>query len=274
MSIESCFCEVTQVRGCVRFATTEGSSSSRVPVDKFLNLRYPCRRNTAKRGGMWTDRVYLGPAPSEEDCAQVGRDDYEERARRECMAYIEAIRKVVGMEPEGARLRVARQAHDYGSYLEVVCEYDGNSPDAANYAARCDEQAPTTWEAAGMTTPSGTGTASQQSGKRYVGTRTPDECVVIVINSEGAEELLDPRFDLRNHSPDGFNWGYSGSGPAQLALALLADALGDDERAQDIYQDFKFKVVARFDTDQFELSQIEIQQTVARLEAERGNKRG
>jgi len=28
-----------------------------------------------------------------------------------------------------------------------------------------------------------------------------------------------PRSDLRNHSPNGFEWGYSGSGPAQLALA-------------------------------------------------------
>ena len=41
------------------------------------------------------------------------------------------------------------------------------------------------------------------------------------------------------HSPTGFEWGYVGSGPAQLSLALLADALGDDERAQDLYQQFK-----------------------------------
>jgi len=34
---------------------------------------------------------------------------------------------------------------------------------------------------------------------------------------------LNPRSDLMNHSPDGFNWGYGGSGPAQLALAILAD---------------------------------------------------
>ena len=26
-----------------------------------------------------------------------------------------------------------------------------------------------------------------------------------------------------NHSPDGFNWGYLGSGPAQLALAILLE---------------------------------------------------
>lgn len=55
---------------------------------------------------------------------------------------------------------------------------------------------------------------------------------------------LNPRYDLRNHSPTGFNWGYGGSGPAQLALALLADFLGDDEAALRGYQGFKFEVVA------------------------------
>lgn len=38
--------------------------------------------------------------------------------------------------------------------------------------------------------------------------------------------LLSPRNDVRNHSPDGFQWGYGGSGPAQLALALCLDVLG------------------------------------------------
>lgn len=48
---------------------------------------------------------------------------------------------------------------------------------------------------------------------------------------------------LRNHSPDGFNWGYGGSGPAQLALAILLVYMVAEE-ALSIYQDFKFKVVA------------------------------
>ena len=52
------------------------------------------------------------------------------------------------------------------------------------------------------------------------------------------------RLDLLNHSPTGFGWGYDGSGPAQLALALLADALADDDRAVRLHQEFKFKVVA------------------------------
>jgi hypothetical protein len=61
----------------------------------------------------------------------------------------------------------------------------------------------------------------------------------------GVEELLPLRLDLRNHSPSGFAWGYRGSGPAQLALALLADALGDDGRAERLHQHFKDAFVAR-----------------------------
>jgi hypothetical protein len=111
--------------------------------------------------------------------------------------------------------------------------------------------------------------------KHYVGERTPQGCEVDVIDPDhpGGGYPLDPRHDLRNHSPTGFCWGYSGSGPAQLALALLADALGDDEKAQRHYQDFKFKVVGRLPHDRWELSQEDILQTVARFEAEKGRRR-
>ena len=111
--------------------------------------------------------------------------------------------------------------------------------------------------------------------KHYVGERTPEGCEVDVLDRDapGGGYPLPPRLDLRNHSPT-FAWGYAGSGPAQLSLALLADALGDEERAQDHYQDFKFRVVGRLPHDGWELSQEDIVQTVARLEAERGRKRG
>ena len=56
---------------------------------------------------------------------------------------------------------------------------------------------------------------------------------------------LDPRHDLHNHSPDGFEWGYGGSGPAQLALAMLADHLGDDNEALAQYQSFKWSGVVK-----------------------------
>lgn len=56
---------------------------------------------------------------------------------------------------------------------------------------------------------------------------------------------LDPRLDLRCHAPTGFAWGYAGSGPAQLSLALCADFLGNDVAALAVYQPFKFAVVAQ-----------------------------
>jgi hypothetical protein len=83
--------------------------------------------------------------------------------------------------------------------------------------------------------------------KTYTGERTSaGGQTVLVIDGPSPRRMLDPRRDLRNHSLDGFEWGYGGSGPAQLALALLADALGSDDRALAIYQDFKWFAVSGF----------------------------
>jgi Family of unknown function (DUF6166) len=83
--------------------------------------------------------------------------------------------------------------------------------------------------------------------KIYIGTPHRDsisgQSLVTVCDGQKSEPLP-LRLDLSNHSPTGFSWGYGGSGPAQLAVALLADALGDDDRAIRLHQCFKFKVVA------------------------------
>ena len=55
---------------------------------------------------------------------------------------------------------------------------------------------------------------------------------------------LPRRFDLLSASPTGFSWGFRGSGPAQLAIAILADAY-DDEFAVKQYQRFKDDVIAK-----------------------------
>src|ERR1035438_10621229 len=65
---------------------------------------------------------------------------------------------------------------------------------------------------------------------------------------------LNPRLDLWNHSPSGFEWGYGGSGPAQLALALLADHLANDQEAVTLHQEFKRLVVARLPFRAWELT--------------------
>lgn len=66
-------------------------------------------------------------------------------------------------------------------------------------------------------------------------------------------EALNPAASLKlvNHSPDGFNWGYPGSGPAQLALAICLEIMGPD-KALKVYQSFKFKYIAGLPQADFE----------------------
>lgn len=79
---------------------------------------------------------------------------------------------------------------------------------------------------------------------------------------------VDPRFDLRNHSPSGFEFGYGGSGPAQLALAILADCC-DDATALECYQAFKWCVVAHVRNAGFDLTATQIHDVVAAIRSDR-----
>lgn len=92
------------------------------------------------------DCLDVGSAPSHEDCAQVGRDDYPECARRECRAYVNQLRRMFGEEPDGARLSIKSNPHDFGSYLSVVCYFDGDNKTAADYAYLCEAQGPQEWD--------------------------------------------------------------------------------------------------------------------------------
>jgi hypothetical protein len=101
----------------------------------------------------YTDILYCGPVPCEEDTAQTGKtDDWAKYQRIECEAYIQALRNAFGPEPEGARLRVKTESHDFGSYKEVVCDYDGNVEAAAAYASKCEEGL-TCWEDGNLRSP-------------------------------------------------------------------------------------------------------------------------
>lgn len=95
--------------------------------------------------------------------------------------------------------------------------------------------------------------------KTYCGGRSLAGAVVTVDGTP-----LDPRYDLRRLSAIGFEWTYEGAGPAQLALALLADHLGDDNRALALYDRFMRGVVADLDNS-WELSSTDIDAALAEL---------
>lgn len=81
----------------------------------------------------------------------------------------------------------------------------------------------------------------QEVGKMYMGQRLPSGGVqVVVIHGDGSSEELR---HIRYHSPSGFEWGYGGSGPSDLARSILADFAG--MRVADIcYQAFKHEIIA------------------------------
>jgi hypothetical protein len=61
--------------------------------------------------------------------------------------------------------------------------------------------------------------------KSYQGRRVENELTVTVVPDVGNRK---PLTHVSYHSPDGFEWGYGGSGPADLALAILTDWFEED----------------------------------------------
>jgi hypothetical protein len=100
----------------------------------------------------------------------------------------------------------------------------------------------------------------------YVGRRGRNGAAVVRIVERGDARALPARLDLFNHSPTGFEWGYGGSGPAQLALALIADALGDDHIALRLHQSYKLRVIAKLPRARpWRLTQTEVLKAAADL---------
>jgi Family of unknown function (DUF6166) len=91
----------------------------------------------------------------------------------------------------------------------------------------------------------------------YMGFRLNDACYVYSWDAQTPSRpvRLDPRLDLRSHSPSGFEWGYLGSGPTQLALALLADALRDDAQALAVYQHAKGALLSGLNRECWSITQ-------------------
>lgn len=107
----------------------------------------------------YRDMLYLGSAPSDEDCAQVGDPRYHECARNECNVYIAALIAAFGPPPidecsdtEIARFKVKSNDHDFGRYFEVVIQFNTRNTEATSYAERV-ENGLQTWKQAGFAGP-------------------------------------------------------------------------------------------------------------------------
>lgn len=82
--------------------------------------------------------------------------------------------------------------------------------------------------------------------KLYVGTLSRDGIggqYVEVVTIENDVETRHRLSHVVRHSPDGFNWGYGGSGPSDLALSIAYDCLSKED-AERYYMHVKARFVA------------------------------
>ncbi len=68
---------------------------------------------------------------------------------------------------------------------------------------------------------------------------------------------LNPRRDLRDFHAESFEWGYTGSGPHQLAFAILAEHMGP-EGALENYRRFTVDVIAEIEGEEWRLTTHEV----------------
>jgi len=102
-------------------------------------------------------------------------------------------------------------------------------------------------------------------GKVYVGERTGEGAASrasVTVEEDGAVWPLPSRLDLREHSVN-LEWGYGMGGPAQLALAILADTTGNDSYAERHHHWFKQAVVMRLPWDAWELPEERVWDWIA-----------
>jgi hypothetical protein len=79
-----------------------------------------------------------------------------------------------------------------------------------------------------------------------------DEKYNLLVTVHG--KPLNYRLDIAQHSPSGFDCGYGGLGPAQLALAILAEHLDDDVLALRQQDALMWNVIAKLPREGWELT--------------------
>jgi hypothetical protein len=96
--------------------------------------------------------------------------------------------------------------------------------------------------------------------KTYEGKRTIDGLVVTVDGKP-----LGEHYEVKRFTKFGFEWTYEGDSPRQLALAILADYLGDNARAIRLSEPFMTRIVANLGND-WRLTGAEIDVAVQSIE--------
>lgn len=106
----------------------------------------------------------------------------------------------------------------------------------------------------------------------FTGKRTPTGTIVLVNEGGDASANLPLYLNEVDHSPTGFEWGYYGSGPSQLAYAILRYMFGkmlvDQDKAREVaeknHMEFKRDVIGGIHSETWKLTERELEFTLSK----------
>jgi hypothetical protein len=112
---------------------------------------------------------------------------------------------------------------------------------------------------------------AESQGITFEGYRDASEVVHVnvwrVVDGRLVSKALNPRLDEVNWSPTGYEYGYSGSGPSQLAYAMLRELGFDKETAQVSYFGVRDVLLARLGREiwKWEITEAIIRSTIEKF---------
>jgi hypothetical protein len=84
--------------------------------------------------------------PLDEECVQLGTNEYIMGSRLEVKAFVEQIKREHGEPPIGASISIIKCPHDFGTYHDVRIIYDTDKPASEEWALKVEEELPYKWD--------------------------------------------------------------------------------------------------------------------------------
>lgn len=98
------------------------------------------------------EKIELGPTPTNESCAMVGDESYDLLSIRECGAFKRQLERTYRQAhgdrplPDGCKIVVVTNHHDFGLYREVAVKFDYDSVHATDVAFWFESNVPELWD--------------------------------------------------------------------------------------------------------------------------------
>jgi len=89
---------------------------------------------------MFIDYIELcQTTPLEEPCMQLGENDYQHYSRLEAIAYIDQLKRTIGINPTGTKFSIVKCPHDFGIYHDIRFRFDEQDDNHVHYMSQIEK---------------------------------------------------------------------------------------------------------------------------------------